>query len=78
MQPYSVRQVAELAGKFNFFQRTPFDDWEGIAAPTSYGQHAPPVGETSIIEGVFQFAYNTDLTDIRAQFRVKLHYQRTA
>lgn len=75
---YSVRQVAEIQGSCDYFPRTPFDKWETVGSPSSYGHTAGAVGTTKVMEGIFQFAYNSDLTTIVAQWRVTLSRTRTA
>jgi len=75
---YSIRQVAQIQGSCDYFPVSPFDKWQSVGAPTSYGHTLPAVGVTKVMEGIFQFAYNSDLTTIVAQWRVTLSRTRTA
>ena len=77
--PYSMRQVAQIEGAFNYFPQTPFDNWQNSSTVRSYGISAPAsIGLTTRVVGIFQFAYDTDLTNIQAQWQVTIQWTRTA
>jgi hypothetical protein len=74
----SVRQVSsDGPDEFDYFERA-IGTWETLGTVRTHGFSAPAIDGTKSITTRFQFAYDSDLTNILAEFEYKLTYNRTA